>query len=112
MARRLRRLPTRRSRRHLEGYRKHRARLVDLVGKRDPFTLTAGDCQEMVAALASEMKPASVNKLWTTFRLVLDFANLEPSPARDRKVKLPSIIREEPVPPTGAQLLALLSVMQ
>lgn len=95
----------------LLGYRRHSARLVDLVGERDPLALTAADCQEIVASLAAAMKPGSVEKWFTTFRLVLDFAGAEPNPARDRKVKLPSYAREEAAPPTAKHYLAILEAM-
>jgi integrase len=43
-----------------------------------------------------------------TLRLLLDFCGLDPNPARDRRVKLPRIVKEEPDPPTGRQFLAIL----
>lgn len=95
----------------LLGYRRHKPRLVELVGDRDPFALTPADCQELVASLAEHMKPGSVEKWVTTFRLVLDFAGVEPNPARDRKVKLPAYVRDEPVPPTSRQYLSLLEAI-
>jgi integrase len=96
----------------LLGYRRHRARLVELVDDRDPFRLTPADCQELVAKLAANMKPGSVEKWVTTFRLVLDFAGVDPNPARDRRVKLPGYVREEPVPPTSRQYLAILEQLR
>ena len=45
------------------------------------------------------------------FRLLLDYAGLEPNPARDPRVKLPKQVREEPNPPTGEQFLAILDAM-
>jgi len=96
----------------LLGYRRHRERLVDLVRDRDPFALTPSACQEIAAALARDMKPGSVEKWFTTFRLVLDFANVDPNPARDRRVKLPGYVRDEPVPPTARHYLAILEAMR
>jgi integrase len=43
-----------------------------------------------------------------TFRLVLDFAGVELNPARDRRVKLPRVVDEEPEPPSASDFLAIL----
>lgn len=45
------------------------------------------------------------------FRLLLDFANVDPNPARDPRVKLPKRTREEPNPPSGEHFLAILEAM-
>jgi integrase len=96
----------------LLGYRGQRQRLVGLVGDRDPLALTPADCREIVASLAADMKPGSVEKWFTTFRLVLDFAGAEPNPARHRTIKLPSALREEAAPPTDKHYLAILAAMK
>ncbi len=75
---------------------------------RDPFTFIPADCQEIAAGLSRAMRPGSVEKWFTTFRLVLDYASLDPNPARHRSVKLPSYQREEVTPPTAKQYLAIL----
>ena len=59
----------------------------------DPATITPADVQEWIAGL--KLKPASVRVYLTTLRAVLDFAAIDPNPARDSRVKLP---REEHVP--------------
>jgi integrase len=43
-----------------------------------------------------------------TLRLLLDYCGQEPNPARDRRVKLPRVENEKPIPPTGGQFLAIL----
>jgi integrase len=91
-----------------EGYAKHLAAVPDLFLDRDPAALGVADMQELVGTLSKHLKPASVAKYMTTVRLVLDFAGVDPNPSRDSRVKLPAIEREEPVPPTAAQLLAML----
>jgi len=55
--------------------------------------VTAADVQEWIAGLA--LKPASIRRYLATLRAILDFADIDPNPARDRRVKLP---REEHVP--------------
>jgi integrase len=56
------------------------------------------------AGLAS----ASLKRYMATFRLVLDFAGVELNPARDRRVKLPRVVDEEPEPPSASDFLAIL----
>jgi integrase len=41
-----------------------------------------------------------------TFRQLLDFCEVMPHPARDKRLKLPSAVAEEPVPPTPKQFVA------
>jgi integrase len=43
-----------------------------------------------------------------TLKMLLDFAGCEPNPARDKRVKVPTVRPEEPNPPTGKQFLAIL----
>jgi integrase len=42
------------------------------------------------------------------FRLLLDYSDVEPNPARDPRVKLPKRVREEPKPPPAEHVLAIL----
>jgi len=49
-----------------------------------------------------------VRRYVATLRLLLDYAGVEPNPARDKRVKLPTIVVEEPQPPTAKQFLAIL----
>ena len=89
----------------------HLNKLNKLFGDRDPHTLTVPDQIEAVAELARTLAPSSLTRYWATHRLVLDFAGVEPNPARHRTVKLPAVRRVEPQPPTARQLLALLDKM-
>jgi hypothetical protein len=59
----------------------HRARLVELLGVRDPATL----------------------------RQVLDFADVEPNPARDKHVRLPRAEENVPEPPSEATVAAIIA---
>jgi integrase len=58
------------------------------------------DVQEWIAGLT--LKPASIRRYLATLRAVLDFAGVDPNPARDNRVRLP---REQhvPVDPPSAQ---------
>jgi hypothetical protein len=55
---------------------------------RDPATISISDVQEWIANL--DLKPGSVRRHLATLRAILDFAGVDPNPARDRRVKLPA----------------------
>jgi len=85
----------------------HLVRLNRTFAATDPFAHTPGDWQAWVAANA-DLKPSTIAKYLGTARLILDFAGVDPNPARDPAVRLPRSEYEEPEPPTMAHLLALL----
>jgi integrase len=88
--------------------RSHLLRLNATLGDRDPSTIAPGDVQEWIGANA-DLKPASLARYLATLRQILDFANVDPNPARDKRVRLPKI--ETPVvePPTSEQVEAILA---
>jgi integrase len=86
----------------------HVKRINAVLGERDPQSLSVADCDSLVAALAEDMKPGSVKLYYSTFKQLLDFAEVEPNPARSRSVRLPSVVHEEANPPTAKQFLAIL----
>jgi len=86
----------------------HMKRILAVLGDREPQAITWGDVQEFVAVLAADLKPSSVSRYVATLRQLLDFAGVDPNPARDKRVKLPTIVVEEPQPPTAKQFLAIL----
>lgn len=86
----------------------HLRRILDQLGDRDPGTITVSDVRTVVGKMAAELSPASVSRYTATLRLLLDFCEVTPNPARDERVKLPSIVREEPSPPDADHLLAIL----
>lgn len=57
---------------------------------RDPTSITFADVQEWIGGLS--LKPSSIRRYAATLRAVLDFAGVDPNPARDSRVRLP---REE-----------------
>jgi integrase len=89
-------------------YGTHRIRLVDLLGDRDPQTIGWQDVQGAVSSLAEDLSPLSVRNYLGTLRLVLDFADLDPNPARDRRVKLPRPEENVPNPPTSAEVATII----
>lgn len=87
----------------------HLRKLVEVFGAdTDPAAITVTGCIDAVATLDGELSPVSVSKYWTTFRQLLDYAAVDPNPARDARVKLPRIVRREPDPPSAAHVLAIL----
>jgi integrase len=99
-------------------------RVLPLLGDKPVDRLKPDDVAGLVAALTAEGKAReSIRKSVTVLAMVLDFAAIQPNPARDRvRVKLPLEEPEEPEPPTAdtveaaawllkpAYLLALLAL--
>jgi integrase len=90
-----------------ENYKTHRIRLVDLLGDRDPATITWQDVQAAVTTLSEELSPLSVRNYLGTLRMVLDFADLDA--ARDRRVKLPRPDEAIPNPPSASDVEAIIA---
>jgi integrase len=70
--------------------------------------LTPSDLTEWVAELAAKHKPGTIRQKVIAVRLLLDFAAVDPNPARDARVKPPKQVREEPDPPSAEHVLAML----
>lgn len=85
----------------------HLYRFVDFFGDRVLEDQTWADVQAWVNK-NTDLKPSSLKKYLQTVKLIFDFADLDVNPARDRRVRLPRVVHEEIVPPTGKQVLALL----
>ena len=73
--------------------------------------VTIADLQDLVADWTEDLKPSSISRYMATVRLIFDYAGIDPNPARDDRLRLPSIIRLEANPPTGEQFLAMLNAM-
>jgi integrase len=87
----------------------HLKRLLPEFGERDPATITPSSVQEWVGAQMGDLKPSSLSRYLNTLRQVLDFAAIEPNPARDRRVKLPRIEAATVEPPSAAHVDAILA---
>jgi integrase len=84
------------------------ARALDALGDKPIDKITASDVAALVAALAKTKKRETVRKTLMAVAMVLDFAGVEPNPARDKRtVKLPREAKTEINPPTVDQLLAV-----
>ncbi len=71
-------------------YRSRVDRIARDLGGYGPDRVTRAMVREWVARLAEEFKPSTVGIYLHVLRLVLDFAEVDPNPARHRSVKLPA----------------------
>jgi integrase len=85
----------------------HLKRLLPAFGERDPATIAVSEVREWVAANA-DLKPGSLKRYMASLRQILDFAGVEPNPARDGRVKLPRIETQIVEPPSAEQVEAIL----
>jgi hypothetical protein len=76
----------------------HLKRLLPAFGDADPAAITASDVMEWIGA-NSDLKPSSLVRYVSTLRQVLDFAAVEPNPARDRRVRPPRTESQVVEPP-------------
>lgn len=90
-----------------DNYRKHMARWGKIASL-DPAAMTHADVSRWVATL-TDLKASSVKRYITTLRQVLDFAGVDPNPARDERVKLPRVAHVEVEPPSGAEVEAIIA---
>lgn len=81
-------------------------RLLDQTfGDVDPAAIRWQDVQEWIASLT--MKPGSVRRYLGTLKLILDYCSIDPNPARDGRVKLPKMGREDVNPPSAGDVDAM-----
>jgi integrase len=81
----------------------HLKRMLPVFGDRDPASITPADVQEWIGANA-DLKPASLSRYLATLRQILDYAGIDPNPARDKRVRLPRIETAVVEPPTAEQV--------
>ena len=94
-----------------KNYRTALRKAGETFADRDPHTITVPEVADWVAALAESHKAGTVGLYLLTFRLMLDFAGVDPNPARDPRVKKPKQVREEPNPPSAEHFLAIMETM-
>jgi integrase len=75
----------------------------------DPATITTADVQEWIAGLT--IRPASMRRYIATLRAVLDFANVDPNPARDSRVRLPREERTLVDPPSATDVETIIATV-
>lgn len=71
-------------------YRNSRDKWVPILGADiDPKTITPRDIIDGIAALTEDLMPSSIRHYRSSLAQVLDFCDVEPNPARSKKVRLP-----------------------
>lgn len=88
-------------------YSKHMARW-GAIAAMDVQTISPADVQRWISTLG-DLRASSVKRYVTTLRQVLDFAAVDPNPARDERVRLPKVERVEIEPPTAAEVEAIVA---
>ena len=79
-----------------------------MIGERDPTRFDWKDCLDLVTNLVQRgLAPRTVKAYIDTLKLALDFAGVEPNPARDRRVKLPRQPAKQPRIPSRAHIQAI-----
>jgi integrase len=96
----------------IRNYRTALKKVCATFGDRDPATLTVDDVAGWVSTLAETMKPGTVQLYLLVFRLLVDYAGVDPNPCRDSRVKLPKRVREEPRPPSSEHFLAIVDAVK
>lgn len=81
------------------------------LGDLMPSQVTVKDVQDWINEMNQSLAPGSVKKYRDYLRLVLDHADIEPNPARSRKVRLPANDAEEIKPPPFEHWVAILTAL-
>jgi integrase len=92
-------------------YGLHWKRIGPAFGDRDPATVARADVQEWINEQMGTLSPAALRDYLGTLRQLLDYAEVEPNPARHRLLQLPAREQRVPVPPTDKHVLAMLEHM-
>ena len=75
------------------------ATLMPLIGHFDPTQITPTTVTGLIAGL--KLKPSSLRRYIATLAAVLDYAGVDPNPAKDKRVKLPHEERTIVEPPSA-----------
>ncbi len=87
-------------------------RILPRLGDRRLDELLVEDVDALVGELhAGGCKRESIRKTLSTLAQVLDFAKVEPNPARDPSIKLPREAKVEPKPPTAEHVEAVVRLL-
>jgi integrase len=77
-------------------------KMMSTFAERDPASITFADVQEWIGGLT--LKASSIRRYVATLRSVLDFAGVDPNPARDSRVRLPREEQTVMEPPSAADV--------
>jgi integrase len=83
----------------------HLNALRPFFGEMAPATITPADVQAWIAS--TTLKPSSIRRYMDTLRAVLDYAGVDPNPARSRHVRLPREDKAVLEPPSAAHVEAI-----
>ncbi len=87
-------------------------RILPRLGDRRLDELQVADVDALVAELhAGGCKRETIRKTLSTLAQVLDFAKVEPNPARDASIRLPREAKVEPKPPTAEHVEAVVRLL-
>jgi integrase len=87
-------------------------RIKRLLGHRPVTAVAWTDVQAFIGALVEEeYARGTIRKTVQTLAMVFDHAEVNPNPARDKRVKLPHSEEEDTVPPTAEHLEAIFWLM-
>lgn len=67
--------------------------------------------QTWITTVATTLAPATVRKYLDAVRQVFDFAEVNPNPARSRRLRLPASDSAEVSPPTGEHVAAIIAAL-
>jgi integrase len=87
--------------------------MLPLLGSRPVEAITPADVSDLIAELAAKgRKRETIRKSLLALGMVLDFAGVQPNPARDRvHVKLPRAEHEEISPPSAEHVEAVVQLL-
>lgn len=94
----------------LQGYRHREKVLLDAFGRRPIEAITLRDVISWVGKLEGTYKPGTVRLFVSQLRMVFDFAGI-PNVARDRRIELPPVSKQEIAPPNADATLAALRAL-
>ena len=78
-------------------------------GDCDPGRIAWDEVDGWISMLSERMKAASIRAYVGTLRQLLDYAEVDPNPARDKRIKLPAADQEEINLPSKQELEALIA---
>jgi len=94
-----------------DNYDIHWKRIEPAFGTRRPERIDHADVQAWILEIAEVLTPAVVRDYVGTLRMVIDYAGVEPNPARHRLLRFPAFEREVVSPPSAAHVVAFLARM-
>lgn len=99
----------------LATYETNLGRILDHpIARQAPATVRPADVSAWVADLWQDgegLARESIRKTKSTLAMLLDFADVDPNPARHRSVKLPKDSSDELMPPIAAHVVAALRLL-